>query len=307
MKKRRSVLFALLCLIAGLFCACGKADDTSNISSNTTITEAPSSDERGDEQMNLETTSTPTPTITPEPTATPSPVPTELPTATPVPEDNGIWENNADISWIDPAKPMIAFTFDDGPVGTTDTATSIRIQNALAASGQHATFFYWGHSLNKGTEAEIKRAYDMGFEIGNHTSTHQDLSKLTSDKIVTEVTTQAEKLSSITGLEHFLIRPPYLSANTTVKLTVHEPLINCSIDSKDWAGATAEDIINTISTQKKDGAIVLMHETYESTATAVETLVPQLVAEGWQIVSVSELFKVKGQNLLDGQVYNNAR
>lgn len=297
MKKRRSVLFALLCLIAGLFCACGKADVTSNISSNTTITEAPSSDERGDEQMNLETTSTPTPTITPEPTATP----------TPIPEDNGLWENNADISWIDPAKPMIAFTFDDGPVGTADTATSIRIQNALAASGQHATFFYWGHSLNKGTEAESKRAYDMGFEIGNHTSTHQDLSKLTPDKILTEVETQAEKLSAITGLEHFLIRPPYLSANTTVKLTVHEPLINCSIDSKDWAGATAEDIINTISTQKKDGAIVLMHETYESTATAVENLIPQLVAEGWQIVSVSELFKAKGQNLLDGQVYNNAR
>jgi len=307
MKKRRIVLFVMLCLIAGLFCACGKADDTSNISSNTTITEVPSSDERGDEQMNLETTSTPTPTVTSEPTATPSPSPTELPTATPVPKDNGLWENNADISWIDPAKPMIAFTFDDGPVGTADTATSIRIQNALAASGQHATFFYWGHSLNTGTEAEIKRAYDMGFEIGNHTSTHQDLSKLTPDKILTEVETQAEKLSAITGLEHFLIRPPYLSAASIVKTTVNEPLINCSIDTKDWAGASAEDIINTINTQKKDGAIVLMHETYDSTATAVEILVPQLVAEGWQIVSVSELFKAKGQNLLDGQVYNNAR
>jgi len=307
MKKRRIVLFVMLCLIAGLFCACGKADDTSNISSNTTITEVPSSDERGDEQMNLETTSTPTPTVTSEPTATPSPSPTELPTATPVPKDNGLWENNADISWIDPAKPMIAFTFDDGPVGIADTATSIRIQNALAASGQHATFFYWGHSLNTGTEAEIKRAYDMGFEIGNHTSTHQDLSKLTPDKILTEVETQAEKLSAITGLEHFLIRPPYLSAASIVKTTVNEPLINCSIDTKDWAGASAEDIINTINTQKKDGAIVLMHETYDSTATAVEILVPQLVAEGWQIVSVSELFKAKGQNLLDGQVYNNAR
>lgn len=313
MKKRRIVLLCLLCLSAGLLCACGKADDTSNISSNTTITEAPSSDERGDEQMNLETTSTPIPTVTPSPsptelpTATPSPSPTELPTATTVPKDNGLWENNADISWIDPAKPMIAFTFDDGPVGTADTATSIRIQNALAASGQHATFFYWGHSLNTGTEAEIKRAYDMGFEIGNHTSTHQDLSKLTPDKILTEVETQAEKLSAITGLEHFLIRPPYLSAASIVKTTVNEPLINCSIDTKDWAGASAEDIINTINTQKKDGAIVLMHETYDSTATAVEILVPQLVAEGWQIVSVSELFKAKGQNLLDGQVYNNAR
>ena len=58
-------------------------------------------------------------------------------------ENNGIWENNADISRLDPTKPMIAFTFDDGPVGTADTDSSIRIQNALAAAGQHATFFYW--------------------------------------------------------------------------------------------------------------------------------------------------------------------
>jgi len=221
-------------------------------------------------------------------------------------ENNGIWENNADISWIDPSKPMIAFTFDDGPVGTADTATSIRIQNALAASGQHATFCYWGNSLNKANEAEIKRAYDMGFEIANHTSSHKNLAELTSDEIITEVTTQADKLSVITGLTRFLVRPPYLSVNETVMSTVQAPLINCSIDSKDWAGATAEEIINTISTKKTDGAIILMHETYDSTATAVETLVPQLVAEGWQIVSVSELFKAKSLELKDGQVYNYA-
>lgn len=221
-------------------------------------------------------------------------------------ENNGIWENNADVSWIDPAKPKIAFTFDDGPVGTADTDSSIRIQNALAASGQHATFFYWGHSLHEGTAAEIKRAYEKGFEIGNHTSAHKNLSELTAEEITAEVATQAEKLTAITGLEKFLVRPPFLSANETVKAAVEMPLINCSIDSKDWAGATAEEMINTISTRKTDGAIVLMHETYDSTATAVETLVPQLVAEGWQIVSVSELFKAKGLELKDGQVYSYA-
>ena len=222
-------------------------------------------------------------------------------------ENNGIWENNADISWIDPSKPMIAFTFDDGPVGTADTATSIRIQNALAASGQHATFFYWGNSLNKATEAEIKRAYDMGFEIGNHTYSHSNLTTMDAGKIFEDVLKCADKLTAITGLEHFLVRPPYLATNTTVKNTVREPMINCSIDSKDWAGATTEEIINTINTQKKDGAIVLMHENYTSTAEAMETLIPQLVTEGWQIVSVSELFKAKGLEMKDGQVYTNAK
>ena len=237
-------------------------------------------------------------TGTPAPTATPIPVD---------PDDTGIWENNADISWIDPSKPMIAFTFDDGPVGTASYSTSIRIQDALAASGQHATFFYWGNSLNALNAPEIKRAYDMGFEIGNHTRSHQYLTKLTVDKILDEVMTQADKLSEITGLKHFLVRPPYLSTNTTVMNTVREPMINCSIDSKDWAGASKDDIINTINTNKKDGAIVLMHETYTTTAEAMETLIPQLVAEGWQIVSVSELFKAKGLELKDGQVYNSAK
>lgn len=300
MKKRRMVFLCMLCLIAGLCCACKNTDDISN---NTAVTEALSSEERGDGPVLPEATATPSPK--PSPTDLPTATPTVAPT--PIPEDDGLWENNADISWIDPSKPMIAFTFDDGPVGTADTATSIRIQNALAASGQHATFFYWGNSLNNLNAAEIKRAYDLGFEIGNHTSTHQDLSKLTAEKILTEVNTQAEKLSAITGLTNFLIRPPYLATNTTVRLTVPAPLINCSIDSKDWAGASAEDIITTINTQKKDGAIVLMHETSSATASAMEILIPQLVAEGWQIVSVSELFKAKGQEMWDGMVYNNAK
>ncbi len=232
------------------------------------------------------------------------------PTATPIPvdpDDTGIWENNADISWIDPSKPMIAFTFDDGPIGTSDTSTSIRIQNALAASGQHATFFYWGSRINASNEAEIKRAYDMGFEIGNHTYSHPNLTTLSADKIYENYMQCADKLTTITGLQHFLVRPPYLATNTTVKNTVREPMINCSIDSKDWDGATTEQIINAINNNKKDGSIVLMHENYTTTATAMETLIPQLVAEGWQIVSVSELFKAKGLELKDGQVYTNAR
>ncbi len=235
---------------------------------------------------------------------------TPAPTPTPIvldPNDTGIWENNADISWIDTSKPMIAFTFDDGPIGTSDTATSIRIQDALAASGQHATFFYWCNRINASNEAEIKRAYDMGFEIGNHTWSHANLTSKSAEEILQEISKGADKLSAITGLEHFLVRPPYLATNSTVKYAVYEPMINCSIDTKDWDGATTEDIINKITSQKKDGAIVLMHENYATTAEAMEILIPQLVAEGWQIVSVSELFKAKGQELKDGEVYNNAK
>lgn len=290
MKRRLIALLSALCLTVGCFAGCG----TKTVEvSETTPTPEP--------------TATVAPTEAPEPTAAPTETPE--PTATPEPEeeDTGVWENNADVSWIDPEKPMIAFTFDDGPVGTSETASSIRIQDALAASGQHATFFYWGNNITNNNSDEIKRAYDMGFEIGNHTNSHPYLTKLTADEMLADINKCAEKLSEITGLKHFLIRPPYLATNTLVQMTVTEPMINCSIDSKDWAGATTEQIINTINTQKKDGAIVLMHETYSTTAEAMEILIPQLVAEGWQIVSVSELFKAKGLDLDDGFVYSSAK
>ena len=53
-----------------------------------------------------------------------------------------------------------------------------------------------------------------------------------------------------------------------------------------------------------NGKVILMHETYDSTAQAVEYLVPALQAQGYQIVSVSEMFKAKGVDLKNGQVYN---
>lgn len=69
---------------------------------------------------------------------------------------------------------MVAISFDDGPVGIADTDYSMRIQNAIADNGFHATFFYainlWGRNLDSTLEKEILRAEDLGFEVANHTS-----------------------------------------------------------------------------------------------------------------------------------------
>lgn len=86
----------------------------------------------------------------------------------------GQWYNTADISWIDPNKPMVALSFDDGPVGVADTDYSMRIQNAIADNGFHATFFYvinlWGRNLDSTLEKEIIRVNELGFEVANHTA-----------------------------------------------------------------------------------------------------------------------------------------
>ena len=69
---------------------------------------------------------------------------------------------------------MVALSFDDGPISGGETSYAGRIQTAISKAGGHSTFFYWGSRINASNEAEIKRAYDMGFEIGNHTFSHSD-------------------------------------------------------------------------------------------------------------------------------------
>lgn len=215
-----------------------------------------------------------------------------------------------DISWIDKSKPMAAIAFDDGAVGTASTDYSIRIQDAIANSGFHATFFYVGNWINGSNQGEIKRAYELGMEIANHSTTHTDLTKLSAAEIRKEYDTTSDKIRAITGQGTSpVMRPPYLSVNDTVKSALSDvALVNCSIDTGDWNGATSDQIISKIKTAMSNGtldnAIVLCHETYDSTATAMEYLAPYLKSQGWQIVTVSELFAANGKELKGGTLYN---
>ena len=220
---------------------------------------------------------------------------------------NGVWSSSADVSWIDTSKPMVAFTFDDGPVGTGGNATSMRIQNALKKSGFHATFFYWGNKINGSNSAEIKSAFDAGFEIGNHTYTHNSLSGMSGDAIRNEINQTKTILNGIVGAGDFLVRPPYLSVDQNASANAGVPLINCGIDTKDWDNASTSQIVSTLKNAMQNGSlrnkVVLMHETYETTAAAMEELLPYMKQQGWQVVSVSELFKANGKELRAGQVY----
>lgn len=217
--------------------------------------------------------------------------------------------NDVDISWIDPSKPMVAISFDDGAVGTSSNSSSMRILNALSDSGFHSTFFYVGNWTNSSNQDEVKKAYDMGMEIANHTNSHPYLTNLSESEIRSEYDTCAQKLKSIIGAEPSkLLRLPYLASNSTVQSALYDaPLITCSIDTQDWNGASSDQIIGTIknamSNGSLDNAIVLCHETYDSTAEAMEYLCPYLKSQGWQIVTISELFAVNGKEMNGGQLY----
>lgn len=200
----------------------------------------------------------------------------------------------------------IAFTFDDGPVGVSDASYSVRIQNALKQHGCCATFFYVGEKINEDTAAEIRRARELGFEIGNHTVSHRDLTKLSDEEVREEIQQANAKISAITGSPAKLVRPPYLAMDARTAALIPYPLVSCSVDTRDYTHTPADEIIRTVLEQATDGCIILMHETYPDTAAAVEYLVPELTAKGHQILSVSGLMSAAGKNLEPGRTYSHS-
>ena len=84
------------------------------------------------------------------------------------------------------------------------------------------------------------------------------------------------------------------------------PLIQWSVDTLDWKHRNANSVISSVKNNAKDGSIILMHDLYGSTAEATKTIVPWLVNEGYQLVTVTELLQLKGIDIEDGSVYFSA-
>ena len=216
--------------------------------------------------------------------------------------------DGVDISWIDPSKPMVAISFDDG---TMDPTNEKKIIDTVVKNGFHATFFYVSDWIS--SPDTVKYAYQNGMEIANHSKDHKKLSTLSSDQIKYEWQACNDALKNIIGTDPSkLLRLPELAYNTTVQQALSDvPLISCAIDTKDWAGASKDAILQTLNNALNDGslknAIVLAHENYPTTAAAMEEFLPVLKAKGWQVVTISEMFAVNGKTLNGGQVYTRCQ
>ena len=200
---------------------------------------------------------------------------------------------------IDGNKKMVALTYDDGPSTYTDT-----ILDVYKEYGQKATFFVVGDRLSW-NESQAKREVEEGHQVGNHTYGHNVLSKLKEDKIKENLKKTDDELTKIAGKPTTYCRPPEGSYNKTVKASVGCPIILWSVDSRDWESRNADKVCAAIIGKVKDGDIILMHDLYKSTAEATKKIVPALVKEGFQLVTVQEMAIVKndGADLENGVVY----
>lgn len=199
---------------------------------------------------------------------------------------------------IDPTKPMVALTFDDGPGGES----TIRILDALKKYNAHATFFVVGSNIDKYADI-IKREAAEGSEVGNHTNSHAQLTKLDTNGILSEVNGVKEKIMQLTGQKVVPIRPPYGAVDDNVMATITDPVILWSIDTLDWKTRDAQSTIQNIQSSVYDGAIILMHDIYSTTADAAVNIIDWLHSQGYQMVTVSELGYYRRGGLKTGVRY----
>lgn len=202
---------------------------------------------------------------------------------------------------IDPKKPMVALTFDDGPSQYTP-----RILDSLQKNEGHATFFEMGNRVGSYPKT-VKRIYQMGCEIGSHSYDHPVLGNASVSTITSQLSRTDNNIKKLTGTAPALFRPPYGSVGTNLRNYAGKPLILWSVDTLDWKYRDSDRVYNHVMSNVRDGDIILMHDLYSSTAGAAERMIPELKKKGYQLVTVSELAQYRKVNLKSGERYSQMR
>lgn len=225
--------------------------------------------------------------------------PVDTPAAVEVPELQGAekWLRKD----LDPNKPMIALTFDDGPY----SKVTRKILKTLKKNDSRATFFVVGNRVEDYAET-LKMTYDQGNQIASHTYDHADLSKMNAKQIKKEIDKTNKAVSKVIGCDTTALRPPYGNVSKKMRKTVPVSMFYWSLDSEDWKSRNVDSILKRCKSVE-DGDIILMHDLYPTTAKAVEKLVPKLTKKGFQLVTIDELMYYKKIEEKSGKVYYSGR
>ena len=274
MKKRiiAAVLAALLCLSGCSGAGTSSVDTDSKGTSEVASSADASSTTSDSEQTSSETT-------------------TEESSEAPSSEDSTDTTVRIDYE-LDPSKPTIALTFDDGP----NTTTTAEILDLLEKYQVRASFFLIGSNLNDETAKVVKRAYDLGCDIENHSMTHSYMDKMTAEEIADEINTLNDKIKDITGEAPKFFRPPYIAVNNVMYDTIDMTFIS-GLGCNDWDDkVTTDRRVLVLQRRAKDGLIFLLHdaEGNSQTVEALDEAIPYLLEQGFQFATISELFELKG-------------
>ena len=193
---------------------------------------------------------------------------------------------------------LIAVTFDDGPSQYTS-----QLLDGLAARGVKATFFMLGQMAESRTGI-VKRAWEEGHQICSHTYGHPNLNTLSSAQIASQFSRTDNILDNALGFDaRYMVRPPYGNYTQNVLNIAGVPCFYWSVDTRDWESRNSDSVYNMFLRYARDGSIVLLHDVYPTSVTGALRAIDTLKAQGYEFVTVAELFYRRGVTLENAKIY----
>lgn len=190
---------------------------------------------------------------------------------------------------VDTDQPQIALTF-DAAWGNEDTGNILDI---LKKNKVKATFFMTGGWVSKYPD-DVLAIHEQGHALGNHSENHKQMSQLSAQECLQEISAVHDRVKQITGAEMEVFRPPYGDYNNTLIETCQSLGYYCiqwDVDSLDWKDYGPDSILSTVINHKHlgNGSIILCHNGSKYTAKALDALIKGLKEKGYEFVTVPQL------------------
>ena len=165
------------------------------------------------------------------------------------------------------------------------------ILNTLDQYNVKSTFFLVGFWVDKYPDM-VKKIKERGHDVGNHSSTHPHMSKLSEEQISQELNNTGNKIKDITGEIPFLFRPPFGDYNNRLIETATKNgyyTIQWDVDSLDWKELGTQPVVDRVTRNVKKGSVVLFHNNAKYVSEYLPLVIERLQKDGYKIVPISEL------------------
>lgn len=180
----------------------------------------------------------------------------------------------------------IALTFDDGP----HPKYTLKLLEGLKERNVKATFFLIGENVKNNPEV-VKKIYEDGHTIGNHTFSHVQLTCISEEKAITEINDTNQMIKEITGTEPKYIRPPYGLYSDALQRETNLTPVLWNVDPRDWSVLNTQSVVNHVVKCAKNGDIILLHDIFDTSVDAALLIIDELQKQGFEFVTVDEFYE----------------
>ena len=203
------------------------------------------------------------------------------------------------------SQKTLAMTFDDGP----HPSLTPKLLDLLKERNIKCTFFLIGQQVKMYPDI-VRRIIAEGHEIGNHTWTHCSLTSRSDEQIRNELKKSEEAVHEVAGVRPHLMRPPYGAVNSRIKDLMFTEFgyttIMWSVDPQDWRRPGVAAVTSRLVNGAHPGAIMLSHDIHPPTIQAMPAMFDQLLAQGYQFVTVSQLLNLEKASMPVGVIVRPA-